>query len=293
MTLPISRLLCLCAFTLFGALVVAAETSAQPVTAAVESKGETPAHKTPANNPGADPSVSSDAGTSVGSEFSCLPAQSAAGLAAGLIEKVELQYEKINDLRARFNQTSYFLGTDESKISSGEVFFLRPGRMDWVYGTPDTQRFVSDGQSVWWYQPDLSQVTIRRLDQSFVSDVPVSFLLGVGKLRESFKLESACGTSSGTLLNLLPSKPNASLERFLLLVDSKDASPKGARIRDVGGNETTILFVSPTFNKGVEAKRFAFEVPKGTDIIDERSKVGQPAAAKRPIIERDVRGEPK
>ena len=262
MTLTTTRSLCLCAFTLLFAVFA----SAQPPPAGSES-GE------------GKPNVSS-------SDFSCISEQAT----AGLLERVELQYEKINDLRARFSQSSYFLGTDESKLSAGEVFFLRPGRMDWVYDSPDTQRFVSDGKSVWWYQPDLSQVTIRRLDQSFVSDVPVSFLLGVGKLRESFNLEKACNSPTGIVLSLLPSKPNASLERFLLLVDSKDASPKGARIRDVGGNETTIIFASPKFNLGVDAKRFAFEVPKGTDIIDERTKtpLATPAAAKRPIVERDL-----
>ncbi len=188
-----------------------------------------------------------------------------------LVAQVERQYEHISDLAANFRQSSYFLGTDEHKQSQGKVYFLRPGKMDWVYSAPDEQRFVSDGKIVWWYQPSLEQVNIRTLNQSFVSDVPVSFLLGVGKLHEEFKLESACSSSAGTVLSLQPNHPSASLDRFLLLVDSSTRSPRGARILDVGGNETTIVFEDVVLNHGVDAGRFHFDVPRGTYPVDERS----------------------
>src|SRR5262245_40054655 len=98
-------------------------------------------------------------------DFQCGEAMSDAQLVA----QVERQYEQITDLVAAFEQSSYFLGTDERRSSGGRVYFLRPGRMDWVYSRPDEQRFVSDGTDVWWYQPNVPQVTIRRLDQSFVT----------------------------------------------------------------------------------------------------------------------------
>lgn len=202
-----------------------------------------------------------------GAEFDCTGAVDA----KDLLTLVERQYEHINDLAADFRQSSYFLGTDEHKQSGGKVYFLRPGKMDWVYAAPDEQRFVSDGESVWWYQPSLQQANVRTLSQSFVTDVPVSFLLGVGKLHEEFRLESACASSGGVVLTLLPQRPSASLDKFLLLVDPADHSPRGARILDVGGNETSIVFSGIALNKGVEGKRFHFDVPKGTDVIDERT----------------------
>lgn len=188
-----------------------------------------------------------------------------------LLEKVEKRYAEISDLSAKFLQQSYFLGSDETKESGGTVYFKRPGKMDWVYNPPEEQRFTSDGSTVWWYQPKDNQIVLRDLKQSFTSDVPVSFLLGVGKLRESFKFAAKCSVGRGTLISLLPLHANASLDRFFLLVDKKDYSPLGARIVDAGGNETSIIFDTPKLNSGIDGSHFQQSIPKGTDIIDERS----------------------
>ncbi len=193
-------------------------------------------------------------------------------------ESVEKRYGQIADLAAKFVQESYFMGVDEYRTSKGLVSFRRPGKMDWNYEPPDEQRFTSDGSTVWWYQPLQNQVVVRDLTQSFTTDVPVSFLLGVGSLRESFKFKSKCTNEYGIVLTLLPVKENASLDKFYLLVDKKDYTALGARIVDVGGNETAILFMDGVLNKGVEDAHFKFDVPKGTDVIDERKQ----AAKKEP-----------
>ena len=191
---------------------------------------------------------------------------------AGVLEKVERNYGTLSTLAARFLQESYFFGSDDRQQSAGLVSFERPGKMDWLYGAPDEQRFTSDGKTIWWYQPQQNQVVIRTIAQSFTSDVPVSFLLGVGKLRENFKFAAKCANDAGLLLRLAPLKTSSSLETFYLLVSPKDFSPLGARIADANGNETSILFEDRTLNGPVDAKRFYFDIPKGTDIIDEREK---------------------
>jgi len=189
-----------------------------------------------------------------------------------LTSKIEERYARISDLSARFIQESYFLGSDEHRESRGNMSFQRPGKMDWDYDVPDEQRFTSDGETVWWLQPKSNQIIIRDLQASFTSDVPVSFLLGVGKLHESFTFESKCILPEGILLSLKPIANNTSMDSFYLLVDAKDYSPLGARMVDIGGNETSIMFQDRKFNTGVESKRFHLEFPKGTDVIDERKK---------------------
>ncbi|MBP9838752.1 MAG: outer membrane lipoprotein chaperone LolA [Proteobacteria bacterium] len=188
-----------------------------------------------------------------------------------LFSDVEERYKKINDFSARFIQESFFLGSDQKEQSLGDVYFKRPGKMDWEYSTPDTQRFVSDSKIVWWYQPKQNQVSIRNLEKSFTSDVPLSFLLGVGNLKEKFTLDSVCASQRGILLKLTPKAKDNNLQDFYLLVDAKDHSPVGAKIVDIGGNENSILFTELKYNIGVEEKHFSFDIPKGTDIIDERA----------------------
>jgi outer membrane lipoprotein carrier protein len=194
---------------------------------------------------------------------------------SSVLQSVESRYAEIADLHANFSQQSYFVGLQKpAEESRGEVSFKRPGMMDWLYEPPNEQRFVADGKSVWWYQKKENQVHIRDLQESFSSDVPVSFLLGVGKLRENFKLDSACITDAGILLKLRPLKPNATLDEFHLLIDSKTRAPIGARVLELQGNETAILFSNVKTNSGLSEKHFTLDIPKGTDIIDERSEQG-------------------
>lgn len=193
-----------------------------------------------------------------------------------LLSNVENQYKNFSDLQAQFIQQSYFVGLNQRVVSDGSVLFKKPGMMDWNYERPDKQRFIADGKTLWFYQPDLNQVTVGSFTEAFDSDLPVSFLLGVGRLQENFKLRSACRSSAGVVLNLTAIKADPNLQEFYLLVDKNKYTPLGARIIDIGGNETTIVFHDLSLNVNLKENQFSFEIPKGADVIDNR---GNPPAA--------------
>lgn len=188
----------------------------------------------------------------------------------GLMKKVSLAYQKIEGLSAKFSQTSSFLGFAEKNESEGEVFFRKPGKMDWQYVKPESQRFVSDGKTLWFYQPELEQVTVGDFKDSFQSDLPVSFLLGIGNIEDSFKLVKVCETEKGILLHLLPKTEDAAVEKFNLLVENDQHRPLGAKMIDAAGNQTSILFENLVYNAGYRDISFNFEIPRGVDVIDQR-----------------------
>jgi outer membrane lipoprotein carrier protein len=193
-----------------------------------------------------------------------------APLPAGTLDGIEKGYQKISSLEAQFVQTSYFIGLDRREISKGEVEFQKPGRMNWAYSEPDPQRFVSDGRWITFYQPKLNQASLTDFTNTFSTDVPVTFLLGIGSLKQSFEAAGSCKTDAGLLISLKPKKEDASLSSFILMVDAKELTPLGAKVVDLGGNETTIRLLSPKLNAEIPASHFAFEIPKGVDIIDNR-----------------------
>ena len=206
-----------------------------------------------------------------GSEFSCLSPLAPAEEKT-IIAEVEKFYQGLQTLDGGFVQNSFTLGMNQREVSKGKVFFRKPGLMDWWYEEPEKskQRFVADGKSLWIYQPLVPQVMIGDFDQSFSSDLPVSFLLGIGKMSERFKLISACKTDVGVALKLQPQKQDASLDEFTLLVEAKTRAPLGARLVDAGGNETAIVFSGVHYNAPLEDSHFQFTVPRGVDVIDKR-----------------------
>jgi outer membrane lipoprotein carrier protein len=207
-------------------------------------------------------------GVALAGELSC---PSLSPTSPGLLEGIEERYRKVSSLEARFLQTSYFVGLDKRENSQGSVYFLKPAKMNWNYEVPDPQRFISNGETIWFYQPKLNQVTLTDFTNSFSSDIPVTFLLGIGSLKESFEARGTCKAEGGVIVELTPKKSDASLSHFLLLVNEKELTPLGAKVIDLGGNETTIRLLSPAFDRQLPVSQFSFEIPKGVDVIDNRS----------------------
>lgn len=190
---------------------------------------------------------------------------------AQILDLVEARYENIKSLSAKFKQESSFLGFAEKSESEGEVYFKKPGQMDWQYSTPEIQRFVSNGKTLWFYQPDLEQVTLSTFKESFSSELPVSFLLGIGSLHKTFTFKKSCLTAEGKiLLELLPKTEDQSVQEFSLLVSSSDYLPQGAKIVDAGGNQTSIIMDKLVQNADLGNLDFNFEIPRGVDVIDQR-----------------------
>ena len=192
-----------------------------------------------------------------------LPAETATAAFKG----VEEFYKALKTLRSSFVQHSYFLGLDQMVTSKGELHFKRPGLMRWDYREPEKQLFVSDGEKVYFYQPQLKQVSVGEFKEAFSSELPVSFLLGIAKLSENFSLESACRNTSGILLNLSPKNPDPNLSRLSLLVAADNYRPLAFKVVDIGANETTILLPGATFGGELEDALFSFAIPKGVDVL--------------------------
>ncbi len=215
-------------------------------------------------------------------EFACID-EIGSEQYSSLLNNVSQANKAIKSVKAKFSQESYLLGLDRIEKSSGDVSFEKTAKMRWDYKIPEKQLFVMDGKNVWYYQPSQNQVMVRDLHNSFKSDVPVSFLLGLGDLAEQFTLNNACRTNSGILLNLNAKQNDSSLSRFLLIVRPTDYVTIGAKITDVGGNETSIVLRELILNQPIKTDEFSFNPPKGIDIIDERASNIKPVVPKTDI----------
>ncbi len=193
-----------------------------------------------------------------------------------LLESVQRTYSGIELLHGKFKQDSYVAALDEGEVSSGEMWFGKPGKMRWVYKEPREQVVVINEGVLWLYQPDKGQVLIDDISQVLLSNLPIVFMTGLGNLSRDFDFEGACRSADGVVLTLQPHKSDPTgqsdpLEGFQLLVDEHQSLPKGAKITSLGGNITAILF-EDVRSKGVkvDAATFVLDHPKGVDVIDRR-----------------------
>lgn len=194
-----------------------------------------------------------------------------------LLQKVQERYSALDSMSGTFRQESYVAALDEGEASSGEMVFAKPGRMRWTYRIPREQEVVIRERELWLYQVDKRQVLIDDIGNVLLSNLPVSFMMGIGDLGRDFELRGACRTSVGVVINLVPQKSRSStdktqeLEGFQLLIDDGQKLPKGAKITSLGGNITAIVFEDLKVGLAqVADDRFVLDLPKGVDIMDRR-----------------------
>lgn len=195
-----------------------------------------------------------------------------------VLRKVQERYKTISSMSAAFYQDSYLKALEVSETSAGQVWFLRPGKMKWHYKDPEEQIFTVKDNTLWLYQIAEKQVVIDEFKNVLITDLPVAFLLGMGNLQRDFKLVSACRNDDLVVLTLNPQRKKEQgeqdLQQFQLLVGGDTYLPHGAKVTDMGGNATSILFNKLTFDAPLKEDLFATEFPKGTDIDDKRLGIG-------------------
>ena len=208
--------------------------------------------------------------------FECTGAKDMSAAQRAIVaEKLQQAYRNVQSLRADFLQDSYLAALDMQEQSTGTMVFDKPGKMRWEYQRPEPQLFIIREQEVLLHQPQEKQLLIDSAEQMLLSDLPLSFLMGVGKLSEDFKVQRACETTEGIVLWLEPKREQQAVERGLaqlrLLVSPKDFLPVGGYVVDRSGNITAILLQRLKVNSGVLSSEFQFVAPPGTDVVDRRA----------------------
>jgi len=188
--------------------------------------------------------------------------------AATVVARVQKYYDATKDLRAKFEQQLESPSRAPSK-ASGEVWLKKPGKMRWDYAKPDKKLMVSDGSTMWVYDPDDEQAYKQDLRGNALP-AQVSFLLGEGKLDKEFdaSLTKIDGLAPDELaLKMVPKVGTTAYRYLVFVVDGKTGQVKKTIIYGQDGSTNKLSFVDVQQNKGVEDGKFKFSPPSGTHIL--------------------------
>src|SRR5205085_9079615 len=72
---------------------------------------------------------------------------------AVIVAKLQARYDTTSAFRADFAQRTAVASVGDSDVAKGTVAFRKPGKMRWNYREPDEQQIISDGTTLWIYQP--------------------------------------------------------------------------------------------------------------------------------------------
>jgi outer membrane lipoprotein carrier protein len=180
-------------------------------------------------------------------------------------ERLVEELGRLKSLEATFQQIMADTHGIVTERTHGRVLAERPGRFRWITDPPFAQELVSDGETLWFYDPDLEQVTVRPVDEQLMQ-TPALLLSGdAEQVVREFDVSLAVDRDDYREFVLTPRSEDAIFETLVLAFDA--TQPTILEIVDGLGEKTRIFFGDFTANPSVETERFRFEIPPGVDVI--------------------------
>jgi outer membrane lipoprotein carrier protein len=190
------------------------------------------------------------------------------GTAAARADAVDTLRDFVRDAksgRADFVQTVTSPDGAKTKTSSGRFEFLRPNRFRFEYLKPYPQTIVADGQKVWIHDPDLNQVSSRKLSQA-IGATPAALLTG-GDLERDFTLAAQPAADGLEWALATPKAKDGPFKSMKVGFRGKELA--AVEIVDGFGQRSRLQFGALTVNAAMAPQHFDFVVPKGADVIEQ------------------------
>jgi outer membrane lipoprotein carrier protein len=166
--------------------------------------------------------------------------------------------------RAEFTQTVASPDGLRKKVSSGRFAFSRPNRFRFDYLKPYLQTIVGDGQKVWFHDPDLNQVTVRKLGDALGS-TPAALLAGQAIDRD-FELKTLPDRDGLQWVQAWPRNKEGTIQWLQLGFRGKTLA--SLEIADSFGQRSVLKFDSFQIEPSLPAELFRFVMPAGADLAE-------------------------
>lgn len=186
---------------------------------------------------------------------------------ADALDRLNEYLTETRTLRGHFTQTVSDRNGRKLQSSSGSMVFARPSLFRWTYEKPYAQVIVGDGKKVWFYDPDLEQVTVQRMNLA-IGQSPAALLAGSNDIEKHFRLKDA-GVADG--LEWLLATPKSGEGTFeQVRIGFKGSHIEVLELKDNLGQTSRLQFSGLQHNPALASDLFRFKPPKGVDVIGDR-----------------------
>jgi outer membrane lipoprotein carrier protein len=181
------------------------------------------------------------------------------------IEQLKSFLATTSSLTADFKQVTVDENGQASQTSHGMFYLSRPGKFRWSYKKPFTQEIISNKGKVWFYDADLEQVTIKKMDDSLGS-TPALLLSGDIALEENFNLQQQGVDKNLNWIKLSPKNEESGFNYILIGLEGNVLG--GMELSDNFGQLTRIYFSNLKINPSIDNTIFDFIAPEGVDVFE-------------------------
>ncbi|TDQ57040.1 outer membrane lipoprotein carrier protein [Mesocricetibacter intestinalis] len=174
----------------------------------------------------------------------------------------------ITYLNASFTQTVSSADGKNVQNGHGILQIRRPNLFIVRNKAPQENRIISDGKTLWFYDPFVEQVTANWLEDA-VNDTP--FVLLTSNDPAYWKPYSV--EQIGDIFAVKPKAKNSNLRQFDIRID-KEGILKSFGMIEKDGQFNLYILRNIITNVALSTELFEFSVPKGAEFDDQRKKAG-------------------
>ncbi len=168
---------------------------------------------------------------------------------------------------ADFSQTARLSALDTTEKATGKAWFSHPGKMRWLYLTPDRHEIITNGKSLWIYRPDENQVMQGSAENFFSSGAGGTFLSDITLIRRTFSIGLGKVTDTHAELILTPNNDTQDIKTILIMVARPSHEIQVVLTENAYGDTTRFIFTNIQFDMP-EPAMFEFIIPEGTSMIE-------------------------
>jgi outer membrane lipoprotein carrier protein len=170
--------------------------------------------------------------------------------------------QPITSLSASFKQRITDAEGFELDTSEGLFQVAQPAKLHWHISQPLPQQIISDGQTLWLYDPDLEQVIIQPFNPAIGATPAILFSGDLEQLASSYVVSRL----DGNRFKLIPEQAGSMINS--MQITFVEQRPVSIAFTDNLEQITTVTFTDLDINPDIPADRFVFKIPPGIDVIN-------------------------
>ncbi|PYE35608.1 outer membrane lipoprotein carrier protein [Idiomarina fontislapidosi] len=177
-------------------------------------------------------------------------------------QQLQEKMQQLKSVQATFEQTVTGSGGDVLQSLTGELALQRPAMLRWRSNPPDDTLLVADGESVWYYNPFVEQVTVYAQSNA-VENSPLLLLMEGTQARwQQFDVSYDEADGAFDVIN------EATGNELTLSFDGDTLTR--IVLKQKQGDTTTIALDDVVMNETLATDQFQFNVPEGVEVDDQR-----------------------
>jgi outer membrane lipoprotein carrier protein len=192
-----------------------------------------------------------------------LSAFTSASVLADASSALKERLGQVNTFHANFTQTVTSAEGAAVQQGEGQLWVKRPNLFNWHMTSPDESVLVSDGQTLWFYNPFVEQVTATWLKNA-TGNTPFMLITR----NDSNDWAQYNIKESGDNFELTPKSASGNLKQFTITVTSSGTIKSFTALEQDG--QRTVYNLKGEQNASVDADKFKFTPPKGVTVDDQR-----------------------